>query len=286
MGRGTPFIGSEALAAGRLTRHELRTRYSAVLPNIYVRRGAQIALADRIAAVWLWAHRDGVIAGRAAAYLYGTQWIDPGIDVELIWHNARAPKGIVVHQDLIYDNETRVVAGLRVTTPARTAFDLGRREGLTTAVARLDALSRATGLTSEAVFDVAARHHKARGLRQLDTALGLMDPAAQSPKETWLRVLLVRSGYPVPATQIPVYAGGSFPRYYLDMGWEDIKLAIEYDGDQHRIDRRQFVKDVERLEYLGRIGWRVIRVLAEHTAEDVLYRVEQAWREATRRAAS
>lgn len=33
---------------------------------------------------------------------------------------------------------------------------------------------------------------------------------------------------------------------YVDMGWEDIKVAVEYDGDQHRSNRRQYVKDIRR----------------------------------------
>jgi very-short-patch-repair endonuclease len=46
-----------------------------------------------------------------------------------------------------------------------------------------------------------------------------------------------------------------YPRYFLDMGWEDPKLAVEYDGEQHRLSREQFVRDIERLEYIQRIGW-------------------------------
>jgi hypothetical protein len=36
--------------------------------------------------------------------------------------------------------------------------------------------------------------------------------------------------------------------YYLDMGWEEALVAVEYDGDQHRTDRWQYTKDVRRLE--------------------------------------
>lgn len=33
-----PFLGSEALAAGALTRYELRRYYRAILPNVYVEK--------------------------------------------------------------------------------------------------------------------------------------------------------------------------------------------------------------------------------------------------------
>jgi very-short-patch-repair endonuclease len=40
-------------------------------------------------------------------------------------------------------------------------------------------------------------------------------------------------------------------------------VAVEYDGDQHRVDRLQYAKDIRRLERLDRLGWLVVRVIAE-----------------------
>lgn len=65
--------------------------------------------------------------------------------------------------------------------------------------------------------------------------------------------------------------------YQQEPQWEDIMLAVEYDGEQHRLSRDQFVKDVERLEYIRRAGWTHIRVLADHKGPDVVRRVRQAW---------
>lgn len=52
------------------------------------------------------------------------------------------------------------------------------------------------------------------------------------------------------------------PFAYLDMGWEEPMVAVEYEGDQHRTDRRQYVKDIRRIETLERMGWIVVRVVA------------------------
>jgi len=61
------------------------------------------------------------------------------------------------------------------------------------------------------------------------------------------------------------------------MGWEDIKVAAEYDGDQHRSDRRQYVKDIGRLEMLEqRYRWIVVRVVAENHPNDIIRRVGEA----------
>ena len=113
-------------------------------------------------------------------------------------------------------------------------------------------------------------------MRQVATVLELSDRGAQSPRETWLRLVLLRGGFPPPRTQIPVAVGGRV-KYYLDMGWEDTKVAVEYDGDQHRTDRAQFAKDVVRLEELADLGWIIVRVVAGTSSAEVVRRVRRAW---------
>jgi very-short-patch-repair endonuclease len=272
-----PFIGSEALAAGKLSRHALRTYYRAMMPNVYIDKRVQPSLQQRTASAWLWSRREAVIADLAASAFHGAKWVADNAAIELIWRNARAPVGVKTRDELLLDGETQQRGGMHVTTPERTAFDLARRPPLTQAVARLDALANATGFKVSDIVELAARHPHTRGLRQLEAALDLVDPGAQSPKETWLRLLLVNAGFPKPQTQIPVLGPDGYPRYFLDMGWKDIMLAVEYDGEQHRTSRPQFVKDVERLEYLNRVGWTHIRVLSEHRARDVIRRVRCAW---------
>lgn len=53
-------------------------------------------------------------------------------------------------------------------------------------------------------------------------------------------------------------------------------VAVEYDGDHHRKDRKQYVKDIARLRMLEALGWIVIRVIAEDDPHDWLARVEAA----------
>ncbi|MEE6175823.1 hypothetical protein [Mycobacterium sp. 050134] len=79
-----------------------------------------------------------------------------------------------------------------MTTPRRTAFDVGRMMTPDLAVAHSDALVRATGLKVRDVLEVADGHRGARGLRRLETALDLVDGGAQSPKQTWLPSDIVR----------------------------------------------------------------------------------------------
>lgn len=271
-----PFVGSEALSRGVLKRHQLRAGFRAVFPDVYIRKDDPLALRQRAAAAWLWSHRQGVVAGLTAAALQGSKWVPDDAPIELIWPNARPPRGVQTYDMRLCAQEYRLLAGLPVTTPERTAFDLGRQPPIGAAVARLDALARATGIAPADVADIAGRHRGARGLRQLERVLGLVDPGAQSPKETWLRLLLIRAGLPRPRTQIPVLGHDGGPAYYLDMGWEDVMVAVEYDGEQHRVDRWQYARDVRRLEELSRLGWIVIRVIAGDRPADIVSRVREA----------
>jgi hypothetical protein len=143
---------------------------------------------------------------------------------------------VLTRRDALIEGEVQTLAGRAVTTPERTAFDIGRRALPRSAVARLDALARATGFKVDSVMDIAACHRGARGLRQLETVLELVDPGAQSPRESYLRLLLIDAGLPRPHTQIPVFGVDGLPIAYLDMGWPDLMVAVEYDGDHHRVD--------------------------------------------------
>ena len=113
-------------------------------------------------------------------------------------------------------------------------------------------------------------------------ALDLNDAGAQSPKETWLRLLLIRAGFPRPQTQIRVVSADGYRQYYLDMGWEDLMLAVEYDGDHHRVDRARFAYEIERSEDIAELGWLVVKVAARSHPADVLRRVQRAWDARTR----
>lgn len=274
-----PFIGSEAVSAGLLTRHELRTYYRAVLPDVYMGKWADPTGRQRLRAAWLWSRRQAVMAGGSAAALHGAKWISQQAPAELISANARPPRGVITRNDVLLADETRTLHEMAVTTVERTAFDLGRRGDLGDAVARLDALGAATGFTADDVRALADRHPHTRGLPQLKKALDLYDPGSQSPKETWLRLMLITEAFPRPQTQIPVLGWDGHPLYFLDMGWEDLSLAVEYDGKQHA---DQLGYDIERHDYIAGVGWTVVRVAAGQRRAGIVTRVQREWNRLTR----
>jgi hypothetical protein len=272
---GEVFRGSEALRDAALTEHELRRWYRPIFRDVYVPRHVEPSLADRTKGAWLWSRRRAVVSGAAAAALHGAEWVDVDVPIELTGKSARPQRGLVVRDETLDDNEITRCAGLPVTTVCRTAFDLGRHLPRNKAVARLDALMHATPFSIDDVSVLAGEHKGARGLRRLRTALALVDGGAMSPKETWLRLVLLDAGLPKPISQLPLFRGGQLIAVF-DLGWEQYKVAAEYDGDYHRSDRRRFVMDIEKLRIADDLGWTVIRVVAEHRPRVVISRVYRA----------
>lgn len=276
-GECQPFIGSAALAAGALTPYELRSRYVALHKDIYVPRDAELTAVLRAKACWLRSRGRGILAGYSASALLGAKWIDATMPAAIIDVNRRTTSGVQVWEERIDEDEIAVVDGMRVTTPARTALDLARRFPSGRAVAGVDALAQATELKLADVDLLLDRYRGRRGMKAARAALALVDGGSQSPKETWLRLLLISAGFPPPRTQIAVRNEWGWAEAYLDMGWEDIKVAVEYDGDQHRSDRRRYVKDIRRSEKVAwRYGWRLVRVVAEDHPSDIICRVAEA----------
>ncbi|WP_313674866.1 hypothetical protein [Mycolicibacterium sp.] len=255
-----PFLAGEALDQGLLTFRELRRFHAAVYPGVWVARGVELSAVDRARAAWLWSGRTAVIAGLSASAVHGANWVEPETAVELVHGNRRPPRSIIVRGDRLLDVEVQFVGDLPVTTPARTAFDLGRRSDLRSAVPRIDALMHATSLTPDEVAELAARHPGVRGLRNLRVALTHVDAGAESPYESLTRLLLVRNGFPRPQTQVRVYDAAGLVVARLDLGWPQWRVGVDFDGAQHWTDPAQRTRDIERYARLAELGWSDIRL--------------------------
>jgi hypothetical protein len=270
------FVGSEAVASGALTAHELRRWNQRMFRDVYTPKSHEVTLLDRIEGAWLRSGRQGVIAGVAASALHGAQWVDADVPIELIWNSSRSPAGLLVRNETLTDDEITRVAGMPVTTRARTAFDLGRYLPRGQAIARLDSLMHSQVFSIEDVLLLAKRYRGARGLKALRAALPFVDGGSGSPQETWLRVLYIDAGLPTPTTQIPIVEGRGRLVRMADMGWEDFIVASEYDGEHHQTSRRQYVKDLKSLRRARALGWIVDQVVKEDGPADIVERARMA----------
>jgi hypothetical protein len=259
--------GTEALSARLLHEHTMRTRYEQIYPGVYVPKDTDVSAIQRATAAWLWSKRRGIVAGQSAAAVLRTKWIAGGDPAELIHDNRRAPTKLVVRTEYLSPDEVTVVGEMRVTSPARTAFDIGRRTvGRVQAVQRLDALANATRVSIDDVEAVATAHAGVRGLRRLRSVLPLMDAGAESPQETDARLALIDSGLPAATTQHVIRGRYRELIARVDMAYEGVKVAIEYDGPQHWTDPIIRQRDIDKGYELNDLGWAVIRV-----SRDLLY---------------
>jgi hypothetical protein len=255
------FLGSEALAGKAMPERAMRSLYDAVHPGVYAPGDIELTARHRAQAAWLWSRRKAVIAGNSAAALLGAKWVDMALDADLIHGNRHPPAGIAVHSETLLPGEVVDVDGMPVTGPARTAFDLGRwTSSRLHAIQRLDALANATDFKVNHVEAVMAEHRGTRGLLRLRAVLPLVDGGAESPQETRTRLALIDAGLPTPQTQIRVCDEyGDFVAR-IDMGYEDLRVGIEYDGPQHWTDPVQRDRDIDRYTALLDLGWTIIRV--------------------------
>ena len=134
------------------------------------------------------------------------------------------------------------MGGLRVTTPLRTACDLGRLLHRDQALAAMDSIARLRRFSVTELVASVPRYAGYRGVVQLRAFAPLVDPEAESPPESILRLRWLDVGLPRPRCQVPVASprGGT---WWLDMGLEDERYAAEYDGEEfHGEDSENMTK--------------------------------------------
>jgi hypothetical protein len=214
----------------------------------------------------------------SAAALHGSRWIDAQLPAELFQPSRFRTPGLVLHSDKLLDDEVGMVGGMRVTTSARTAFDMGRRSDLTTAVTRVDALMNATGLKAAEVSALTELHSGARGVVDFRKLIELSDGGAESPQESRTRLVLTSADLR-PETQIEVCDDDGRFVARLDMGWRQWRVAVEYDGAHHWTDSTQRTRDIDRWADLGGLRWQVIRVSSDmlrHRPRTIVQRATSA----------
>lgn len=98
-----------------------------------------------------------------------------------------------------------------------------------------------------------------RGARLARRAAGLARSEVDSVRETALRLCLVLAGLPEPTVNPRIgTAHDAIGR--MDLVYFEYMLIVEYDGDHHRTDPRQWAIDIARQEAAAAAGWLTVRV--------------------------
>ncbi|WP_345803124.1 hypothetical protein AAIB33_08605 [Microbacterium sp. AZCO] len=146
--------------------------------------------------------------------------------------------------------------GLRLTGVTRTFLDLAELLDVPALVAVGDHILRRDrpSTTLAALAHEVERAGERRGVRTARQALELLDGGAESPKESELRVLLIRAGFGPFATNIELRDAHGVFVARVDLALPDLRIAIEYEGDHHR-DREQWRQDIARRRRIEALGW-------------------------------
>lgn len=122
--------------------------------------------------------------------------------------------------------------------------------------------------TTEAFAEAVRRHRGKRGAKSLAWAFERVRSGPQSPRESLLRLALVDRGLPEPQVQIPVRTTAGIR--HADLGYPEARVLIEYQGDHHRTERRQWLEDQTRRQLFEEEGYRVFEVGMDAFDDDCL----------------
>lgn len=264
----------------RLTHHTVRADYQVVYRGVRAPKSAMVDDAERARAAAL-LFPEGVLGGWTAASLHGVAFT-AGHPVEIWLPAKRRRQGLIVRRGRLDADEVAVVDGLPVTTPVRTALDLARYCDGDQAIAVVDQMLRASPdrravtTTDEMMTHLDASSNFFRG-RRVREVLAEADGRAESPWETYTRLLLHRSGYTTLIPQVP--ALGGYAR--VDLGDAARRVGVEYDGAHHRTGG-QHKADVERWNALRfDDGWDIVLATSrdvQRAPQRLLRRVDAALR--------
>ena len=208
-----------------------------------------------------------VLAGRSAARLLGLDLAAPP-HPEVIVPLEGGVSGrahVTVRRVELHEEDVSTARGLPVTSAVRTCFDLAGRLPLVEGTVIVDMALFAGLFDKEAFGGYVFRHARVAGVAGARKVLEQAEPKSESPMETRLRLLLIKSGLPRPEAQVPLYdSKGTFVGR-PDLYYPEARLAIEYDGENHR-DR--LTSDNRRQNGLQAMGVTLLR----YTAPDLLER--------------
>jgi len=269
-----PFTRAEAAGLGLTpARLRLAVRDGAVrrvLRGVYMRGDVPLTMEIRVAAAARVMNADAVVCDRTAAWIWGVDTFAfreldgvPALETFVLRGRPRTSRaecrgGV---RDLMPADWVEV-GGVKITTPLRTALDLGCRLDRREALAAMDALMRAHGFSRADLARALLRYRRRRGVIQLRELVPLVDPRAESPRESWTRLEMLDFGLPSPELQWWVEVNG-VPTYRLDLAYPHARIGVEYDGVENHSRPEDRARDESRRAWLGAHGWTMVVIGAD-----------------------
>ncbi len=260
-----PFTLEDARRAGLERWHLEGASWRRWGPRTYVWVGLADTPMVRLEAVRQRLPAAAVFSGLTAAWLHSID-VEPCHPIEVTVPGdigVTARSGAAVRRAALDHGDVCTVRGMPATSLVRTVADVCCRLDLVEAVVVADMALHTGRLRLGQLSPWAKSHAGRRGIRTFKRVIGFAEPAAESPMETRLRMLLVLNRLPRPHAQVPIHnRWGQFVGR-PDLYYEAHRLGIEYDGGIHR---ESLADDDRRQNRLLGAGIRLLRF----TASDVL----------------
>ncbi len=274
----TPFTTRQALTLGvngkRLLAATRERRINRVMRGVYLRSEVPETSILRAQAAGLVINPHAVLCDRSAAWIWGVDAFDfaeldhePPLETYVLrGHDPTDRPHIRGGTRDLRESDWVNLGGVRVTTPVRTAMDLGCKLNRRTAIAAMDGLMRVDGFSAVDMIEILPRYFRRRGCIQLRQLVPLVDARSESPGESWARLEILDAGLPAPIPNFWVRWAG-VDRYRLDLAYPHARIVVEYDGEEFHSDDIAVARDRKRRAWLEEHGWIVI-VLDKHSFTD------------------
>ena len=264
--RKAPFNAAEAGCEG-ITRAPLRgSAYRRLGAGLYRWAGLEESPQLKLAAVARRLPAGAAFSGWTAAWLHGVD-VKPCDPIEVtisepVGSNRRA--GASIRRAALAAKEIVLRNVLPTTSALRTVVDLGGREPLTEGVVAADLVLHAELVSIAELRNYVSKHPGHKGIARLRRVVGLAEPKAESPMETRLRMLLILAGLPRPEVQVSIHDDRGRFLGRPDLLYGNARLAVEYDGGNHR---HRLIDDDRRQNRLTAAGLRLLRFTAADVYE-------------------
>jgi hypothetical protein len=251
--RHGPFLAEHAVEFGLSQRALVGRRFQQLIPRVYATADQPVTAQLLARAALLVAPKGTIVTGVTALQMHG---VDIG--------ELRPVRLMTTHRHPVRRRDLQVTrvaelppAERSVCLPAHALMWACRELDLLDAVTAGDELTRTR---KPALLRSLARDCKGPGTRRVRRAVDLIRDQVDSPRETRLRMCLLLAGLPEPTANPAIGKEGSGCR---DLVYRDYKLILEYEGDHHRVDRSQWIRDLRRHEGAAIEGWFVLRITSQ-----------------------
>lgn len=226
-----PFTRAMARAAGVERRSLERMLRDAtvvrLLRGVYAASSAPDSAELRAAAVSLVVGQRAIAVDRTAAWVHGVRVTGPGEPrpVEALSPGGRGRGGLGGGRQLA-GRDVEPIASLRLTTPLRTALDLGRLLPPDLALGAMDRLLAGGSFTHVQLLAEIPRLAGHRGVGQLRTLAAQVDARSSCLAESALRLRWHEARLPTAIPGLPVCAAGRLVRLSLGVERRQFGAAL------------------------------------------------------------